>query len=58
MANSNPSYVGTTAAYENGDGTGNTNEPTASKAHAWLIVVGALALLWFLGGVVFPNHRI
>lgn len=54
----NPSYGGTTAAYENGDGNGMGDDPTASSAHAWFIIIGALALLWFLGGVAFKTVRI
>lgn len=54
---SDPGYVGSTAAYENGDGTGLTASPQPSAVHAWVIIIGALALLWLLGGVVFRSVR-
>ena len=52
-------YVGSTAAYEDGNGTGQSmGTPAPSMFHAWLIVVGSLILLWVLGGVVFKSVRI
>lgn len=53
------SYVGSSTAYEDGNGTGQTvGSPSPSMFHAWLIVVGSLVLLWVLGGVVFKSVRI
>ncbi len=51
------SQVGTTAAFENGDGTGATAKAAPSMTHAWLIVIGALLALWLLGGVAFRTVR-
>lgn len=51
------SYVGSSAAYENGDGTGSDAKPQPSMTHAWVIIVGALAVLWLLGGVMFRTVR-
>lgn len=51
------SYDGTTAAYENGDGTGTTTRPDTSLTYAWVIIVGALVALWLLGGVAFRTIR-
>lgn len=50
-------YAGSTAAYDNGDGTGVSTTAVPSMTHAWFIIVGALGALWFLGGVVFKNVR-
>jgi len=30
---------------------------SVTVGHTWLIVIGALALLWLLGGVVFKSVR-
>lgn len=51
------SYVGTSAAYENGDGTGSGAKAVPSMTHAWVIIVGALVVLWLLGGVAFRSVR-
>jgi hypothetical protein len=48
MATPSLNYVGTTAAYENGDGTGLTASTGPSMLHAWIIIVGSLGILWFL----------
>lgn len=48
-------YTGTTAAFQEGSAV-DSKEPSAT--HAWLIIVGAVALMWLLGGVVFRRVRI
>lgn len=48
MAMASDNYAGSTAAFEDGNGSGQNTPATPSLLHAWLIVVGSLALLWFL----------
>lgn len=48
-------FTGTTAAFQEG-ATVQTQEPSAM--HAWLIIVGAVAVMWLLGGIVFRRVRI
>ena len=45
--------VGSTQAYESGSGT--IAAPT--MIHTWCIVIGALVILWLLGGVAFRSVR-
>lgn len=52
-------YTGSTAAYEDGNGTGLAPASgTPSLTHAWFIVVGSLVILWVLGRFVFRTVRI
>lgn len=46
--------TGSTAEYDQGN-AGKVAEPTVG--HTWLIIVGALAILWLLGGVAFRGVR-
>jgi hypothetical protein len=48
------SLSGTTQEFQNGT----VGLPTPSAAHAWLIIIVALGILWLLGGVVFRRVRI
>ena len=46
--------VGSTAAYDDGHSQA-TAVPTVG--HTWLIIVGALAILWVLGAFAFKTVR-
>ena len=46
--------VGSTAAYDDGNAKAAAS-PTVG--HTWIIIVGALAILWVLGGVAFKSVR-
>ena len=46
--------TGSTAAYDDGNATGPAN-PTVG--HTWVIIVGALAILWALGAFAFRSVR-
>lgn len=46
--------VGSTAAYDDGNAQAAV-APTVG--HTWIIIVGALAILWILGGFVFKSVR-
>lgn len=47
------SLSGTTAEFQN-----DTVANAPSAAHAWLIIIVSLGILWLLGGVVFRRVRI
>lgn len=46
--------VGSTAAYDDGNAQAAV---TPTVGHTWVIIVGALALLWVLGAGVFRTVR-
>jgi len=46
--------VGSTAAYDDGNAQA-AADPTVG--HTWVIIVGALGILWLLGGVAFKSVR-
>jgi amino acid transporter len=46
--------VGSTAAYDDGNAKAAV---TPTVGHTWIIIVGALAALWLLGGVAFRSVR-
>lgn len=53
MAN-NDYRVGSTAAYDDGNAQA---AATPTVGHTWLIIIGALAILWILGAVAFRSVR-
>lgn len=46
--------TGSTTEYDQGN-AGTTANPTVG--HTWIIIVGAVVILWLLGGVAFRNVR-
>jgi amino acid transporter len=46
--------TGSTQEYDEGN-TAKTAVPTVG--HTWVIIIGALALLWLFGGIVFRSVR-
>jgi amino acid transporter len=46
--------VGSTSAYDDGNAKAAV---TPTVGHTWVIIVGALAILWVLGGFVFRSVR-
>lgn len=47
--------IATGTTYESEGGTMQTTD--ATMGHTWVIIVGALVLLWVLGGIAFRTVR-